>query len=76
MKLTIVSALRTKTKASTPSTALVASLGKASLIEVPDSASSFSILFLKKRVLTTKATDNPSRLGIGNPNKYGAYRQV
>lgn len=41
MKLTIVSALRTKTKASTPNKVLVTSLGKASLIEVPDSASSF-----------------------------------
>ena len=63
MKLIIVSVLRTKTNASTPNKVLVASLGKASLIEVPDSASSFSILFLKNKVLTTKTKDNPSRLG-------------
>lgn len=67
MELIIVSALRTKTKASTPNKVLLARLGKASLIEIPDSASSLSIIFLKKIVLTTKATDNPLRLGIGKP---------
>ena len=67
MKLITVSVLRTKTKASTPNKVLVASLGKASLIEVPDFSNSRSIFFLKRKVLTTKTKDNPSRLGIGKP---------
>lgn len=63
MKLTIVSALRTKARAITPYKVLVTIFGKASLIEVTDSSSSRSILSLKTKVKITKANDNQSRLG-------------